>query len=220
MVKKIKIYLIVLMMIVCTILSYFAINITTYAKQAKTTIMLDAGHGGYDVGSIAMDGTYEKNYNLKIVKTLGKMLVEKGYNVVYTRTSDKVSWPDDNTLDLQARCDLAQNKNADYFISIHLNSSDYNDGAKGYEIYYDYSNKKAKKLSNSILKSLDTLNYSTNRGLLDTNENPLYVITNNTVPALLIETGFITDSSDLDYIKNHTKELCEAIVNGIDTSLS
>ncbi len=215
MLKKIKIYLIVLMTILCTILSYFAVNITTYAKQSKTTIMLDAGHGGYDAGSIAIDDTCEKDYNLKIVKTLGKILKEKGYNVVYTRTSDKVSWSDDNTEDLQARCDLAKAKSADFFISIHLNASDYDDGASGYEIYCDYTNKKTKKLSNSILKSLDTLNYSTNRGLQDANETPLYVVSKNTVPAILIEAGFITDSNDMNYIKNHTKELCIALADGI-----
>lgn len=48
------------------------------------------------------------------------------------------------------------------------------------------------KLSNSILKQLDQFDYSTNRGLLDTNETPLYVVKNNKVDAILIEAGFIS----------------------------
>lgn len=56
-------------------------------------------------------------------------------------------------------------------------------------------------MSNSILKQLDKLDYSTNRGLLDTNETPLYVVKNNKVDAILIEAGFISDDSDLYYLK-------------------
>lgn len=56
-------------------------------------------------------------------------------------------------------------------------------------------------MSNSILKQLDQFDYSTNRGLLDTNETPLYVVKNNKVDAILIEAGFISDDSDLYYLK-------------------
>ncbi|MGO5372098.1 hypothetical protein [Holdemanella porci] len=57
---------------------------------------------------------------------------------------------------------------------MHVNSSEYE--ANEYEIYCDFNNKNTVKLSNSILKQLDKLDYSINRGLLDTNETPLYVI--------------------------------------------
>lgn len=218
MINKLKILL--TLTLITSLCVYFVNNDNIYAKETKITIMLDAGHGGYDAGSIAYDGTYEKDYNLKIAKKLGKVLTEKGYNVVYTRTSDSVSWPDDNLKDLQTRCKLAKKENADYFISIHLNASDYDDGAFGYEIYCDAQNKKTTKLSKSILKSLDALNYSTNRGLLDTNETPLYVVSHNNVPSILIEAGFITDSSDLDYIKYNTDSLAQAIATGIQKSLA
>ena len=114
--------------------------------------------------------------------------------------------------------DLANKKNADLFVSIHLNSSEYE--ANGYEIYCDFNNKNTVKLSNSILKQLDQLYYSTNRGLLDTNETPLYVVKNNKVDSILIEAGFISDDSDLYYLKNHTKNIAIAIAKGIKKSLS
>ena len=75
------------------------------------------------------------------------------------------------------------------------------------EIYSDFNNKNTVKLSNLILKQLDKLDYSTNRGLLDTNETPLYVIANNKVDAILIEAGFISDDSDLYYLKNYTNNV-------------
>lgn len=136
--------------------------------------MIDAVHGGYDVGSISNFDDYEKDINLDIALLVGKQLKSYGYNVVYTRTSDSVSWLEDNIEDLQTRCDLAKKRNADLFVSIHLNSSEYE--ANGYEIYCDFNNKNTVKLSNSLLKQLDQFDYSTNRGLLNTNETPLYVI--------------------------------------------
>lgn len=179
---------------------------------------LQSAHGGYDVGAEGSYGDYEKDINLEIALLIGKQLKSYGNKAVYTRTSDSVSWPNNNKKDLQARCDLAKKKNADFFVSIHLNSSEYE--ANGYEIYCDFNNKNTLKVSNSILKQLDKLDYSTNRGLLDTNETPLYVVKNNKVDAILIETGFISDDSDLYYLKNYTNNIAIAIAAGIKKSLN
>ena len=216
--KKILMTLLLTFCIGCTYTLLNETNMNVSAKSTKETIMIDAGHGDYDVGSISNFDDYEKDINLDIALLVGKQLKSYGYNVVYTRTSDSVSWPSDNKKDLQARCNLAQKKNADLFISIHLNSSEYD--ASGYEIYCDFTNKTTVKLSNSILTQLDQLDYSTNRGLLDTNETPLYVVTNNKVDAILIEAGFISDDSDLYYLKNYTNNIAKAIAKGIKKSLS
>ena len=216
--KKILMTLLLTFCIGCTYTLLNETNMNVSAKSTKETIMIDAGHGGYDVGSISNFDDYEKDINLDIALLVGKQLKSYGYNVVYTRTSDSVSWPSNNKKDLQARCNLAQKKNADLFISIHLNSSEYD--ASGYEIYCDFTNKTTVKLSNSILTQLDQLDYSTNRGLLDTNETPLYVVTNNKVDAILIEAGFISDDSDLYYLKNYTNNIATAIAKGIKKSLS
>lgn len=173
---------------------------------------LQSAHGGYDVGAVSNYGDYEKDINLDIALLIGKQLKSYGYKVVYTRTSDSVSWSNDNKENLQTRCDLAKKRNADLFVSIHLNSSEYE--ADGYEIYSDFNNKNTVKLSNLILKQLDKLDYSTNRGLLDTSETPLYVIANNKVDAILIEAGFISDDSDLYYLKNYTNNVATAIAKG------
>ena len=211
--KKLLMSFLLIFCIGCTF-TFNETNINISAKSTKETIMIDAGHGGYDVGAESFYGYYEKDINLEIALLVGKQLKSYGYNVVYTRTSDSVSWPSSNKKDLQARCDLAKKKNADLFVSIHLNSSEYE--ANG----YDFNNKNTLKLSNSILKQLDQFDYSTNRGLLDTNETPLYVVKNNKVDAILIEAGFISDDSDLYYLKNHTKNIATAIAKGIKKSLN
>ena len=216
--KKLLMTLLLTFCIGCTYTLLNEKDTTVSAKSTKETIMIDAGHGGYDVGSISNYNDYEKDTNLQIALLVGKQLKSYGYKVVYTRTSDSVSWSDDNVEDLQTRCDLAKKKNADLFVSIHLNSSEYE--ANGYEIYCNFTNKSTVKLSNSILDQLDKLNYSSNRGLLDTNETPLYVVANNEVDAILIEAGFISDDSDLYYLKNYTNNIATAIAKGIKKSLS
>lgn len=147
--KKLLMSFLLIFCIGCTF-TFNETNINISAKSTKETIMIDAGHGGYDVGAKSFYGDYEKDINLDIALLVGKQLKSYGYNVVYTRTSDSVSWPSNNKKDLQARCDLAKKKNADLFVSIHLNSSEYE--ANGYEIYCDFNNKNTVKLSNSILK--------------------------------------------------------------------
>lgn len=219
--KSMKKLLMTLLLTFCIGCTYTLLNekdTTVSAKSTKETIIIDAGHGGYDVGSISNFDDYEKDINLDIALLVGKQLKSYGYKVVYTRTSDSVSWSDDNVEDLQTRCDLAKKKNADLFVSIHLNSSEYE--ASGYEIYCDFNNKSTVKLSNSILDQLDKLDYSSNRGLLDTNETPLYVVANNEVDAILIEAGFISDDSDLYSLKNYTNNIATAIAKGIKKSLS
>ena len=77
--------------------------------------MLDAGHGGKDPGAVA-NGIREKDVNLRFVKILGKKLKAKGFNVVYTRTTDIF-------IPLEQRTAIANVKKADLFISVHCNAN-------------------------------------------------------------------------------------------------
>lgn len=115
-------------------------EITVSAKQKKyagslveqlglkvRTIMIDPGHGGKDPGAVA-NGVEEKDINLRMAKIMGRMLQEQGFEVHYTRTTDKF-------IPLEERTAMANAKNADLFISVHCNS--YKDASiKGLEVYY------------------------------------------------------------------------------------
>lgn len=193
------------------------LNASTQSNEQKT-IVIDAGHGGYDTGSIAEDGTYEKDINLEIALQIGEILTESGYNVMYTRTSDDVTWSNDNKDDLATRVAIAEQANADYFISIHLNASDnYNDGAYGFEIYQDNSNSVILAMAEALEYKLDRLSYSLDRGIKDTDDSSLYVIDQNNVPAMLIELGFITDCDDIAYITSTSGQhlLAQSIAESI-----
>jgi N-acetylmuramoyl-L-alanine amidase len=92
-------------------------------------IVVDAGHGGHDVGTIGPDGLTEKALVLDVALRLGKLLENRmGAEVVYTRD-------DDTFVPLETRTAIANKEQADLFISIHANSSRDPD-ARGVETYY------------------------------------------------------------------------------------
>ena len=93
------------------------------------TIVLDAGHGGHDTGTIGPTGLMEKDLVLDVTQRLGRMIVQRlGANVVYTRS-------DDSFVPLQERTRIANEAHADLFLSIHANSSTLR-SASGVETYY------------------------------------------------------------------------------------
>ena len=69
------------------------------------------------------------------------------------------------------------------------------------------------------MRSWKLLNYAQDRGVVDTNETSLYVVSNNSIPALLLEVGFITDTNDFNYMVNNGDDLAQAIANGIMNSI-
>lgn len=191
--------------------------------QKQTAILLDAGHGGYDSGSVNADETIlEKDIALAIALQTGVYLEDAGYRIVYSRTSDTVNWPEDNVADLQARVDLGVEEEADYFISFHLNSTEtYHDGIRGFETYITPGNR-TREIAEAIHTEIDKLDYSNNRGINDYLYEGLHVLGLNPIPAMLLELGFITDDQDLQHLNDPAfqKQLAQAIANGISKTLN
>ncbi len=97
-------------------------------KNNKKTIVIDAGHGGKDPGTIGQNGTYEKVIALSLAKQLRDILVKNpDYRVILTRDNDTF-------IQLQDRAKIAERENANIFVSIHLNSSP-NKQTHGFSIY-------------------------------------------------------------------------------------
>lgn len=99
------------------------------ARVPKMRIVVDAGHGGWDLGTVGRRGLLEKDLVLEISERLGKLLESRlGSEVIYTR-------PDDNYIPLNDRAQMANQAQADLFISVHANYSDL-PSARGVETYY------------------------------------------------------------------------------------
>lgn len=92
-------------------------------------IVIDAGHGGHDSGTLGVDGLEEKDVVLDVALRLGKLLHDRlGAEIVYTRA-------DDTFIPLETRTAIANKAQADLFISVHANSSP-DPAARGVEVYY------------------------------------------------------------------------------------
>jgi N-acetylmuramoyl-L-alanine amidase len=178
------------------------------------TICLDAGHGGSDPGAISRAyGVTEKQVTLDITLRLAKMLRAEGWNVVLTRSVDRdVSYAGSSDKEeLGARSGLANEQKSDLFVSIHCNSAA-NTGVGGTSIHWfkadDYV--LAKSLESEVLVATGR----SHRGLI---KDRFFVLAHTQMPAVLIETAFISNPTEGKLLAN--PEYREQIARGIAAGL-
>jgi len=209
------------------------------ATAGNLEIVLDAGHGGWDLGTVGKKGLLEKDLVLDIVQRLGTLLQTKlGASVIYTRQ-------DDSYVSLEKRAEIANLSHADLFLSIHANYSDLST-ARGVETYYTntYSSVKArtpeaslqqvnwsgvvdirakvkgaKLLASDIQQSLyggqATRNPEIrNRGV---KEAQYVVLTGTQMPAVLAEVSFVSSPADENRLQSseYRQLIAEALYQGI-----
>ncbi len=200
-----------------------------YIKASATTedlptIILDAGHGGFDGGAVAADGTVEKDINLKISSTLKGLLKQSGYNVIMTRESD-VSTDDveSDTIAVRKKSDLENRLRLmkDYpdaiFVSIHLNKFT-TSAANGSQVFYSAKNESSKLLGDSIQKSVVKLLQPENTRVNKQATSSTYILYNATIPAVLVECGFLSNTAELKRLKDpdYQKKMAFSIFCGIN----
>ncbi len=188
----------------------------------KSTIILDAGHGGEDCGAIGVDGIYEKDLNLMIANEIGKLLSEKGFAVIYTRTDDALLYTEEENIygirkisDLKNRCKIgAEHKNA-IFVSIHMNSYKTSD-CTGLQVYYSEKNSGSYALAASVQRTVQSELQKDNRRQIKPGKD-MFILENLENPAILIECGFLTNPQECKNLakKEYQKELSFAIFCGI-----
>ena len=173
-------------------------------KKQKGSVVLDAGHGGTDYGAIRA-GINEKDITLDVTKMVEAILQEKGYKVYMTRS-------DDSGPSLQERVDICEDKKPDIFVSIHVNSSVKND-IYGIEThwYHDYSLELAQIVHKHLIKNIPS---TKDRGLF---QSKFYVINHTTVPAILVEMGFISNDAERAKLvtEKHKQQIAKSIAEGI-----
>lgn len=167
------------------------------AGIAGKTIVVDAGHGGSDVGAIGKNGLLEKDVTLKVALLLEDYLTEAGANVLMTRRKDvDVARPNaTDAEELQARVDVANNSDADLFLSIHIDSFVSPD-AHGTTVYIYNDAKLGKCLHDELMNRLDR----NDRGVKFAN---FYVLRHTAMPASLIELMFISNPEEEKLLGEH-----------------
>lgn len=184
-------------------------------KSGKATVVIDAGHGGKDSGAVSVDGTREKELALDTARRVESLLTDRGYQVIMTRSRDEY-------IQLANRAKIANNANADIFLSIHFNSAG-TDKAKGIEVLYASENNVSRKkeagdqrrLANEVLKCILKETGLNNRGIK--NRPELAVLRLTDMNAALVEGGFMSNPDEMDTIKTdaYLDKLARGIVNGI-----
>jgi N-acetylmuramoyl-L-alanine amidase len=160
-------------------------------------IVIDPGHGGSDTGA-QQNGLVEKDLTLDISERLRTLLVARGWSVKLTRESDvDVYAPNDSAHDeLQARCDVANAAGARMFVSIHINSFTTSD-LKGTTTYYYKS--EDLPLAQAVHRRLIAALGTSDDGVRKDN---FYVIHHTTMPAILIETAFMSNPDDAALLRS------------------
>lgn len=168
-------------------------------NKRNKKIFIDAGHGGKDPGSVG-NGLKEKNITLAIALKIGQILELQGFDVYYSRKTDVF-------LELQEIVRKANSTKADLFISIHTNA--FNTQSNGTESFTTATARASvKELSRNIVNALSSKLALVNRGH---KEAKFTVIKNTTMPALLVETAFITNSNDALKLRDKQIEFAEII---------
>lgn len=167
------------------------------AGIAGKTIVIDAGHGGSDVGAIGKNGLLEKDVTLKVALLLEDYLTEAGANVLMTRRTDvDVARPNaTDAEELQARVDVGNNNDADLFLSIHIDSFVSPD-AHGTTVYIHDDAKLGKCLHDELMNRLDR----NDRGVKFAN---FYVLRHTAMPASLVELMFISNPEEEKLLGQH-----------------
>jgi N-acetylmuramoyl-L-alanine amidase/putative methionine-R-sulfoxide reductase with GAF domain len=218
-------------------------NTRIQAHLQQFRIVLDAGHGGWDLGTVGRRGLLEKDLVLDIVERLGNLVENRlGSEVIYTRA-------DDAYVALEKRAEIANQSQADLFVSIHANYSE-DASARGVETYYTntYSSVHARthdtdsagktpqnvawtnvdirekvqeshRVAASVQRALYGMLAAKNPGIRDRGvKKASYVVLTGTVmPAILAEVSFVSSPTDESNLRSsgYRQEIAEALYKGI-----
>jgi len=215
-------------------------SLSSQATSSEFRVVLDAGHGGWDLGTVGRKGLLEKDLALDVAQRVGALLQDKlGAQVTYTRS-------DDSYLPLEKRAEIANLARADLFISVHANYSDLAT-AHGVETYYTntYSSVRARTdVEDPALKQVNWTGVDIRAKVTDSHrlatdiQQALYdglarrnpdirnrgvkeaqyvVLTGTQMPAVLAEVSFVSSPADEDKLKSseYRQWIAEALYRGV-----
>ena len=199
--------------------SYIDIKLDELTELKDAVILIDPGHGGNDAGAIGPSGVMEKTVTLRVALELEKLLLAEGAQVIMTRRTDVEVAPRGRHAtdieELKSRCDIANEAEADIFISIHADSFT-NPAARGTTCYYfGEGAPESKKLAESVHPALLEQLKTPSRGTKPCN---FYVVRNTDMPAILVELAFISNPQEESLLnsKEGVEKAAQGIFDGIE----
>lgn len=183
-------------------------------ERALCVVCVDAGHGGADQGASSGD-RIEKEDTLAQALALKAALERENIYVVMTRSED-------TGLTLEERVAIAEQESADYFISLHRNISE--EDAQGVEIWVaENCSETTRDLAQRVDDALVEVGVSADRGVrvgTQSGSGSYYVLRQTSMPAILIEMGFLQDSEDNELFDKYLEEYAWAIAQAVAAAAS
>ncbi len=175
------------------------------------TIVVDPGHGGKDPGCMS-GSVYECDINLAVALKVAAYLEEYDINVIMTRTEDEF-------LSLIERVTIANEAEADYFVSLHCNTYDDDSSVSGLECYYCPDMEDGEAFAAAIVEYMKE---NSDIKVRKYEDNDLFVLHNTNMTAVLIEMGYMSSPTELANLTSdaYQSELAQAIVEGIIFAVS
>lgn len=171
--------------------------------------MLDPGHNGMTDPGAVYEGRRESDDVLRLAMAVGNILSQSGYDVEYTRTGNV-------TQSVTQKAQIANQSGADLFISFHRNMGSYPGQYEGVQtLLYDLSGLKL-TMAENINQNLEGIGF---RNISVEARPNLAVLRHTTMPALLLEVGFLDSTADNERFDTHFEEIAQAIADGIMDTL-
>ncbi|NLW82793.1 MAG: N-acetylmuramoyl-L-alanine amidase [Phycisphaerae bacterium] len=180
------------------------------SRTGPSLVVIDPGHGGRDPGAISYLGHYEKDIVLQISRRLATILQQRGIQVIMTRQGDTF-------IELEERAAIANQAGANLFVSIHADS--HNDRMhQGFTLYIARSASEASRRFGRSFENTLSMTGIPSKGLRTADYR---VLVQTSVPAVLVETGFLSSPSEAALLLdgNHQERIAAAIADGIINAL-
>lgn len=192
------------------------------AKDTKETVVIDAGHGGFDPGKVGTDGSLEKEINLAIAKKVEKYLSESGYTVYMTRTDDRAlcegNEKSKKLTDMKNRVQFIEEVKPSLTVSIHQNS--FSAQTKGAQVFYYAKSEPGKELAAVMQATIKDLVQKENQRVEKPNDS-YYMLRKVSGPLIIVECGFLSNPEEEALLKDDTyqQRMALAICEGIENFL-
>ena len=202
------------------ILLFTGCAVPSNAAGASTYVLLDPGHGGVDGGTAASDGTLEKDINLLIALQLRDLMRVCGINVAMTRETDItvadpscVSIHDKKVSDLRNRLSMYQS--AALVISIHQNYFEH-PKYRGTQVFYSPNHAQSARLAEAVQQAVCQHLQKDNARKIKSATDGIYLMHHTTVPAILVECGFLSNPKEAALLKQdvYRQQLAFALMAG------
>lgn len=215
-IKKI-IFLMLLLAIVLTVPGPTEMTLLAGNIKSPLTIVVDAGHGGPDGGAEAADGTHEADLNLAIATALKEEAKKRGIKVIMTRTTEEGLYSEENIEkkwskleDMKCRKTIIETTEADIALSIHMNCFQTDTSVRGAQVFYPKTGN-AKILADSEVLA-ESVQTALVKGIADGSNRKhmgrgeIYLMENPRMPTVLVECGFLSNSVDLERLKQKKEQ--------------